>query len=54
MREADESWNPLRGSHRLILELLHAAGWHIDEAFVEQFAHDAARALGRGYGNGHV
>lgn len=47
----------LRGEERLevlIHEFLHAAGWHIDEAFVEQFAHDAARALWRlGYRNGH-
>lgn len=40
----------LRGEERLevlIHELLHAASWHIDEAFVEQFAHDAARTLWR-------
>lgn len=36
----------------LIHELLHAAGWHIDESFVEQFARDAARTLWRvGYRN---
>lgn len=29
----------------LIHEMLHAAGWHIDEQFVEQFATDAARTL---------
>ena len=47
----------LRGEERLevlIHEMLHAAGWHIDEAFVEQFARDVARALWRlGYRNGH-
>lgn len=46
----------LRGEERLevlIHELLHAAGWHIDESFVERFAADAARALWRaGYRNG--
>lgn len=31
----------------LIHEFVHAAGWHIDETFVEQFARDAARALWR-------
>jgi len=37
----------------LIHEMLHAAGWHIDESFVEQFACDAARALWRlGYREG--
>ena len=45
----------LRGEERLevtLHELLHAAGWHIDEGFVEQFAGDAARALWRlGYRN---
>jgi hypothetical protein len=29
----------------LIHEMLHAAGWHIDEEFVEQFAADAAAVL---------
>jgi hypothetical protein len=29
----------------LIHEMLHAAGWHLDESFVEQFAADAARNL---------
>lgn len=29
----------------LIHEMLHAAGWHIDEPFVEQFAEDAARVI---------
>lgn len=29
----------------LIHEMLHAASWHIDEKFVEQFAADAARNL---------
>jgi hypothetical protein len=40
----------LAGEERLevlIHEFLHAAGWHIDEAFVEQFAADAAHALWR-------
>ena len=40
----------LRGEERLEVlmhELLHAAGWHIDETFVEQFASDASRALWR-------
>ena len=40
----------LRGEERLevlIHELVHAAGWHIDETFVEQFASDAARVLWR-------
>lgn len=40
----------LHGEERLevlLHELLHAAGWHIDEAFVERFAGDAARALWR-------
>lgn len=38
----------LRGERRLAIaihEMLHAAGWHIDEGFVEKFAEDAARAL---------
>jgi NRPS condensation-like uncharacterized protein len=26
-------------------EMLHAAGWHIDEEFVEQFAQDVAHVL---------
>ena len=30
-----------------IHELLHAAGWHIDEVFVNQFATDAAKVLMR-------
>jgi len=46
----------LRGEERLevlIHELVHAAGWQIDETFVEQFARDAARALWRlGYRDG--
>ena len=46
----------LRGEERLevlIHELVHAASWHIDETFVEQFARDAARALWRvGYRDG--
>jgi hypothetical protein len=40
----------LQGEERLevlIHELVHAAGWHIDEMFVERFACDAARALWR-------
>jgi hypothetical protein len=40
----------LRGEERLevvIHELVHAAGWHIDEGFVERFAEDAARVLWR-------
>lgn len=38
----------LKGEEKLdavIHELLHAAGWHIDEEFVGKFATDAARAL---------
>jgi hypothetical protein len=31
----------------LLHELVHAAGWHIDEEFVGQFAHDVARTLWR-------
>ena len=31
----------------LIHEFVHAAGWHIDETFVEQFARDVARAVWR-------
>lgn len=40
----------LKGEERLeviIHELLHAAGWHIDEEFVDQFGIDAARVLWR-------
>jgi hypothetical protein len=40
----------LRGEERLevlVHELVHAAGWHIDEAFVERFARDVARVLWR-------
>lgn len=40
----------LRGEERLevlIHEMVHAAGWHIDESFVERFARDAARSLWR-------
>jgi hypothetical protein len=40
----------LQGEERLevlLHELLHAAGWHIDESFVERFAADAARTLWR-------
>jgi len=37
----------------LIHEMVHAAGWHIDEQFVERFAADVARALWRlGYRSG--
>jgi hypothetical protein len=45
----------LRGEERLevvIHEMVHAACWHIDEQFVEEFARDAARVLWRlGYRN---
>ncbi|MGE0607701.1 MAG: hypothetical protein AB7O62_11475 [Pirellulales bacterium] len=40
----------LSGEERLevlIHEFVHAAGWHIDETFVERFAADTARALWR-------
>ena len=40
----------LRGEEKLevlLHEFVHAAGWHLDEAFVAQFAEDAARALTR-------
>ncbi|MFV1964329.1 MAG: hypothetical protein ACC628_02815 [Pirellulaceae bacterium] len=40
----------LRGEARLgvlIYELVHAAGWHIDEKVAEQFAGDTARVLWR-------
>lgn len=47
----------LAGEERLevlIHELLHAAGWHIDETFVERFASDVARILWRlNYRNGN-
>lgn len=46
MRIASE----LRGSERLeilIHEITHAADWHKDEEFVDQFAHDMARILWR-------
>lgn len=39
---------PLKGEERLevlLHEMLHAAGWHIDEGFVEEFAADAAKVL---------
>ena len=42
--------NELRGEERLevlIHELVHAAGWHIDESFVERFGRDVARILAR-------
>jgi len=46
----------LKGEERLevlIHEMVHAAGWHIDEAFVEEFAQGVARALWRlGYRKG--
>lgn len=46
----------LRGEERLevlIHEMVHAAGWHIDEQFVERFAEGVSRALWRlGYRNG--
>jgi hypothetical protein len=38
----------LKGERKLdvlIHEMLHAAGWHIDEEFIAEFATDAARAL---------
>jgi len=38
----------LRGEERLEIylhEMLHAAGWHIDEGFVTDFAADVAREL---------
>lgn len=45
----------LKGEERLevlIHEMVHAAGWHLDESFVERFAADVARALWRlGYRN---
>lgn len=45
----------LHGEERLevlIHEFVHAAGWHIDEQFVERFAKGAAQALWRlGYRN---
>jgi hypothetical protein len=48
----------LRGEERLevvVHELVHAAGWHIDEGFAEQFASDVARVLWRlGYRDGDV
>lgn len=40
----------LRGEERLevlLHELVHAAGWHLDETFVERFGRDAARVLWR-------
>ena len=40
----------LRGEEQLeviLHELVHVAGWHLDESFVEQFAVDAARTLWR-------
>ena len=42
--------NRLKGEEKLeviVHELLHAAGWHIDEEFVEQFGIDVARVLWR-------
>lgn len=41
-------WTGNRGEMRLntlIHEMLHAAGWPLDEEFVDQFANDSARAL---------
>ena len=38
----------LRGQNRLEIvlhEMLHAAGWHIDEEFVAEFSRDAAQVL---------
>lgn len=40
----------LRGERELTVlvhEALHAAGWHIDEGFVTQFAEDVGRMLTR-------
>lgn len=40
----------LRGEERLevvLHELVHAAGWHLDEDFAAEFAGDAARILWR-------
>jgi len=40
----------LVGEERLevvLHELVHAAGWHIDDPFAEQFARDAARIIWR-------
>lgn len=40
----------LSGEERLevlVHELVHAAGWHIDETFAERFAGDVARVLWR-------
>ena len=40
----------LKGEEKLeviVHELVHAAGWHIDEKFAERFAGDAARVLWR-------
>jgi hypothetical protein len=40
----------LQGEEKLevvIHELVHAAGWHIDEEFTEIFAKDVARVLWR-------
>jgi hypothetical protein len=46
----------LKGEERLeviVHEHLHAAGWHIDEKFVKQFAQDLARNLTKlGYHDG--
>ena len=39
----------------LFHEMTHAAGWHIDEKFVEEFADDAARNLTKlGYHDGTI
>lgn len=40
--------NSLKGEKRLdavIHECLHAAGWHLDEEFIGEFASDLARIL---------
>ena len=40
----------LKGEERLeviIHEMIHAAGWHLDEEYVHDFARDVARALWR-------
>jgi hypothetical protein len=31
----------------ILHELIHAAGWHIDESFVEEFARDAVHIMRR-------
>ena len=48
----------LKGEERLEVlthEMIHAAGWHIDEQFVTQFAQDLARNLTKlGYHDGQT